>query len=134
MGAGGGRLSSEYEVVPLFLGLVEVNWSVLGISYMSFLLGRGRGVGRGELHSSPSDLRIGVSDSAMVCGAGIPHCFEGMNKEGHLTPAWPSSHLRTPDQPLSIPDMCCASTLPRDWKPPEGRPGALLLSSWPGNP
>ena len=68
MGEGGGKLSSEYEVVPLFLGLVEVNWSVPGISYVCLLLGRGRGVGRGESFIHPGLIRGLGSVTQPWCG------------------------------------------------------------------
>ena len=62
---------------------------------MSFLLGRGGGV-RGKLHSSESDLRTGLRDSALVWVTGVPDYFEEVNKEGHLTPAWPCPQFLEP--------------------------------------
>ena len=59
----------------------------------------GKRVSGGELHSSRSPLRIGVSDSAVVWGADIPDYSQGMNKEEHLTPG----HLGPPSRELPRP-------------------------------
>lgn len=88
-------------MVQLFLGLVEVTLPSWGIGYMSFLEGRGGAV-RAKLHSSKSDLRTGLHDSASGWGAGVPDYFEKMNR-GEAPDTW----MDLPSSPVSPPSPYC---------------------------